>query len=126
MKQTDRGPGGEAPDSRVASVLRFSTELIAWIATPWALASVSIVLSALSLVVLIGLPSVFGTPGDKVRALIAVPGVVTIGIVVLQLVAAAVSVWFVWPVWLAVVVVVLAVAAVVAELPRWRWLAGRR
>jgi hypothetical protein len=113
-----------APDSRLASVLRFSTELIAWVATPWALAPYSIPLAVASVVVLIGLPSVFQTPGDKPRVVVAVPGVVTILLVLLQLVAAVVASWVAWPVGVAAVVTVLAVACVVTEQPRWRWLSG--
>jgi hypothetical protein len=113
-----------APDSRLASVLRFTTELIAWVATPWALAPYSIPLAVASVVVLIGLPSVFQTPGDKPRVLVAVPGVVTILLVLLQLVAAVVASWVAWPVAVAAVVTMLAVVCVVTELPRWRWLSG--
>ncbi|MFF2550462.1 hypothetical protein ACFVUS_05645 [Nocardia sp. NPDC058058] len=108
--------------ARIPAALRFTTELIAWIATPWALAQHSIALAILSVVVLIGLPTLFSTPGDKKQTLIPVPGIATIALVVLQLVAAVVSVWFAWYPWLAVVVTVLACATVFAELPRWRWL----
>ena len=111
-----------APDSRLASVLRFATELIAWIGTPWALAPHSILLAIASVVVLIGLPTIFQTPGDKPRVVVPVPGVVTVLLVLLQLVAAIVAAWFAWPVIVAVVVSVLAAACVVTEQPRWRWL----
>ena len=111
-----------SPDSRLASALRFTTELIAWIATPWALAPHSILLAVAADVVLIGLPTVFQTPGDKPRVVVAVPGVVTILLVLLQLVAAVVAAWVAWPVVVAVVVGLLAVACVVTEQPRWRWL----
>jgi hypothetical protein len=113
-----------APDSRLASVLRFTTELIAWVATPWALAPYSIPLAVASVVVLIGLPTVLQTPGDKPRVLVAVPGVVTVLLVLLQLIAAVVASWVAWPVAVAALVTVLAVACVVAERPRWRWLLG--
>ncbi|MHA6763237.1 hypothetical protein [Streptacidiphilus sp. PAMC 29251] len=109
----------ERPD--IASVLRFSTELIAWVATPWALAEHSIVLAVLSVLLLIGLPTLFGTPGDKPgRPPVAVPGIVTIALVLLQLVAAVVAAWAVWPTAAAVAVSLLAGATVVTELPRWR------
>ncbi|MET8874187.1 hypothetical protein [Nocardia sp. NPDC004604] len=113
---------------RVASGLRFAVELIAWIATPWALAGHSALLAVLSVVVLIGLPTVFATPGDKKQILVPVPGWVTIALVVLQVVAAVMSTWVLLPTWLAVLVQVLAVLTVIAELPRWRWLwrAGAR
>ena len=111
-----------APDSRLAAALRFVTELVAWIGAPWALAPYSIPLAVVSVVVLIGLPTIFQTPGDKARVVVAVPGWVTILLVVLQLVVAVVAAWFAWPVPVAVVVSVLAVACVVTEQPRWRWL----
>ncbi|MCW2882263.1 MAG: hypothetical protein JWQ95_6363 [Sphaerisporangium sp.] len=112
------GPG-------LASVLRFATELIAWVATPWALAPHSALLAVASVVVLIGLPTVFSTPGDKARVVVAVPGYVTIGLVALQLVAATVSAWFAWPQGVALAVTLLAVVTVITEMPRWRWLSGR-
>ncbi|MER5338539.1 hypothetical protein [Micromonospora sp. NPDC002717] len=109
-----------------ASALRFVTELIAWVATPWALAPHSVVLAVASVVVLVGLPTVFATPGDRPRVLVPVPGIVTIALVVLQLVAAGVSAWFAWPRGVAVATTALVLLTVVAELPRWRWLAHAR
>ncbi|WP_091657347.1 hypothetical protein [Micromonospora auratinigra] len=104
----------------VASALRFLTELVAWVATPWALAGHSVVLAVGSVVVLVGLPTVFATPGDKNHVTVPVPGVVTIALVVLQLVAAALSAWWAWPRAVAVAVTVLALVTVLTELPRWR------
>ncbi|GAA3233410.1 hypothetical protein MTQ10_17815 [Streptomyces sp. XM83C] len=110
------------PDDRAASALRFLTEIIAWVATPWALASYSWVLAVLSVVVLIGLPTLFATPGDKPQVMIPVPGWVTIALVLLQLVAAVVSSWAAWPAWAAVVVTGLAVVCLFTERRRWLWL----
>jgi hypothetical protein len=115
-----------APDSRFASVLRFSTGLIAWIGAPWALAPHSVLLAIASVVVLIGLPTIFQTPGDKPRVVVPVPGFATVLLVLLQLVAAVVAAWFAWPTVVAVVVSVLAAACVVTEQPRWRWLLSRQ
>ncbi|WP_198940420.1 hypothetical protein [Micromonospora sp. CB01531] len=115
----DRPP--RRPD--LASALRFLIELVAWVATPWALAPHSAALAVASVLVLIGLPTVLATPGDKKNAIVPVPGVVTIALVVLQLAAAAVSAWFAWPRPVAVAVAALALATVVTELPRWRRLA---
>jgi hypothetical protein len=106
----------------VPSVFRFATELVAWVATPWWLAGESWVLAVLSLLVLIGLPTVFATRGDKEKVMVAVPGWVTIGLVLLQVVAAVVSAWALCPVWAAVCVSVLAAVTVVTEQPRRRWL----
>nr|WP_306192594.1 MULTISPECIES: hypothetical protein [unclassified Streptomyces] len=110
------------PDDRTSSVLRFTTELVAWVATPWALAEHSRLLAVLSVAVLIGLPACLSTPGDKANVIIAVPGWATILLVLLQLAAAVVSSWFVWPAWAAVLVTVLAAATVVTERRRWSWL----
>jgi hypothetical protein len=113
------------PDDRLASVFRFATELVAWIATPWAIASRSVPLAVLSVVVLIGLPTLLSTPGDKRNVIVAVPGPVTIALVLVQLAAAVVAAWVAWPAFAAVPVTVLAAITVVLELPRWRWLAFR-
>ncbi|MEV6294075.1 hypothetical protein ACWET9_17950 [Streptomyces sp. NPDC004059] len=112
----------ERPDDRRASALRFATELVAWVATPWALSGYSWPLAVLALVVLIGLPTVFSTPGDKATVIVPVPGGVTILFVLLHLVAAVVSAWWLWPAWAAVPVTLLAGATLVTERPRWRWL----
>ncbi|WP_405820094.1 hypothetical protein OG241_31700 [Streptomyces sp. NBC_01390] len=122
---TDAAGGGTTsgrPDDRTASALRFATELVAWVATPWALAGHSWLLAVLSVVVLIGLPTAFSTPGDKANVIIAVPGWATILLVLLQLAAAVISSWVAWPAWAAVPVTVLAAATVVTERRRWRWL----
>ncbi|SIN30480.1 hypothetical protein SAMN04489832_7211 [Micromonospora cremea] len=116
----DNGSPGR-PD--LSSALRFLSELIAWVATPWALAPHSVPLAVASVVVLVGLPTVFATPGDKNHVLVPVPGAVTIALVGLQLVAAAVSAWFAWPWPAALVVTAVALSTVVTELPRWRRLA---
>ncbi|MFB9203378.1 hypothetical protein ACFFV7_19455 [Nonomuraea spiralis] len=113
---------GPRPDDRVASVFRFASELAAWVAAPWALAPRSVPLAVLSVVVLIGLPTVFATPGDKRGVLVAAPGFVTVALVGLQLVVAVAAAWVAWHAVVAALVTVLAVVTVVLELPRWRWL----
>lgn len=112
----------ERPDDRVASALRFSSELVAWVATPWALWGQSWLLAVLAVTILIGLPTVFSTPGDKAQVLVPVSGSVTILLVLLQFAAAVTSAWLVWPVWAAVVVSLLVAASLVTERRRWRWL----
>jgi hypothetical protein len=104
-----------------ASILRFLTELIAWVGTGWALWPHSPVLAIAAVALLIGLPTIFGTPGDKPGGVIvAVPGVVTVLLVLLQIVAAAVAAWVAWPWWVAVPVTVLCLVVPFTELPRWR------
>ncbi len=106
--------------------LRFLTEIIAWVGAPWALWSHSIPLAVLSVVLLIGLPAVFSTPGDRPGGdgPVAVPGIVTILLLVLQLVVATAAAWVLWPSWIAAVVTVLCLAVVGTEQPRWRALTG--
>lgn len=114
----------EASRTEAPGVLRFVSEIVAWVATPWALAAHSPVLAGVALLLLIGLPAVFVTPGDKVKVVIPVSGNVTILLAVLQLVAAVVAAWAAWPVPVAVLVWVLVGITVYAELPRWQRLAG--
>jgi hypothetical protein len=94
------------------------------VATPWALADHSPVFAGIALLLLIGLPTVFVTPGDKVKVLVPVPGAVTVGLNVVQLFAAVVSAWAAWPVPVALLVWLLVIVTIYAELPRWRRLAG--
>ncbi|MFB7757425.1 hypothetical protein ACFC18_48945 [Streptomyces sp. NPDC056121] len=115
----------ERPDDRIASALRFSTELIAWVATPWALWERSWPLAVLAVMILIGLPTVFSTPGDKAHVLVPVPGSVTVLLVLLQFAAAVTSAWLAWPVWAAVLVSLLVAAGLVTERRRRRWLLSR-
>lgn len=122
MLHIDGGTTVERPDDTCASVLRFATELVAWIATPWALWPHSWPLALLAVLVLIGLPTVFSTPGDKEKVVVAVPGRVTVLLVLLQLVAAVISAWWLFPAWAAVLVSLLAAATLVTEGPRRRWL----
>jgi hypothetical protein len=102
--------------------LRFLTELIAWVAVPWALWPHSTALAIGAVVVLIGLPAVFSTPGDRPGGgtLVPVPGIVTILLVLTQLAAATAAAWALWPWWAAAAVTVLCVIVPVTEQPRWR------
>lgn len=110
----------------VRGSIRFAAELIAMVATGWALWPVSIPLAIAAVVVLIGLPAVFSTPGDRPGGggPVAVPGVVTILFVVIDLVAATAAAWAIWPWWLAIAVTVLCVVVIVTEQPRWKALIG--
>src|SRR6185312_14015700 len=64
----------EVPRIEAPGALRFATEIVAWVATPWALAAHSPVLAGVALLLLIGLPTVFVTPGDKVKVVVPVSG----------------------------------------------------
>jgi hypothetical protein len=118
------GPGHDT----LSGGLRFLTELIAWVATPWALWPHSIPLAIGVVLLLIGLPAVFSTPGDRPGGggPVAAPGIVTILLLLAQLVAATLASWVLWPRWIAVIVTALCLVVVVTEQPRWRALTRRR
>lgn len=118
MADPDPDPGSDPV--RLPDALRFLTELAAWVSVPWALADRSLWLSAAALLLLIGLPTVFATPGDKKQVIVAVPGHVTVGLVLLQVVAAVAGAWAAWPLWAALPVTLLAAACLVTERPRTR------
>jgi hypothetical protein len=108
--------------------LRFLTELIAWVAVPWALGPHSIALAVGAVVLLIGLPAIFSTPGDRPGGgtLVPVPGIVTILLVLMQLAAATAAAWVLGPLWAAAAVTALCLIVPVTEQPRWRRLLNSR
>jgi hypothetical protein len=126
LTSEDGRPAWDEADPRLelSSLLRFAAEIVAWVAVPWALAAHSPVFAGVALLLLIGLPAVFVTPGDKVKVVVAVPGYVTVGLVVLQLVSAVTAAWAAWPLPVALLVWALVLATVYTELPRWRRLTG--
>ena len=107
--------------------LRFLTELIAWIATPWALWPHSIPLAIGAVLLLIVPPAIFSTPCDRPGGdtPVAVPGIVTILMLLSHLVAATAAAWALWPTWIAITVTGLCLAVVFTEQPRWRSLTRR-
>jgi len=112
-------------DTAASSATRFGIELAAWLAGPWAAAELVGAWWAVpvALVVLMGLPATFNTPGDKNVDGIATPGPIRIGIEMLLLVVAIASAWYVWPTWAAILVTLLGLAMVATGVPRYRWLA---
>ena len=91
------GANLERPDDRIASVLRFAAELVAWVASPWALSKYSWLLAVLAVAVLIGLPTVFSLLPRSPHG---------------------------WrgPIYAAVLVSLLVAATLVTERQRWQWL----
>ncbi|GLY19906.1 hypothetical protein Kisp01_69200 [Kineosporia sp. NBRC 101677] len=129
-REQDRTPtsGSKPPGHDLFSGgLRFLTELIAWIAAPWALWPHSILLAIGVVLLLIVPPAIFSTPGDRPGGdtPIAVPGAVTILMLLSHLVAATAAAWALWPTWIAVAVTTLCVVVVITEQPRWRALTRR-
>lgn len=113
-------------DTAASSGLRFIIELVAWIAGPWAVADLtgSAWTALPALVVLIGLPAAFNTPGDKRVTGIATPGPARIAIEALLTAAAIIGSWIAWPAWAAATVTVLSVAMIITGMRRYQWLAA--
>lgn len=111
-------------DSMVSGGLRFLSELIAWIAGPWTVGLLSGWLIVPTLILLVGLPSVFSTPGDKRTIIVSTAGPVRILIEMLQYAVAAIAPWYVWPQWAAVISVGVVLVSLVLGLPRFGWLLG--
>jgi hypothetical protein len=121
--RTTTGPGHDY----VRGGLRFLAELVAWVGTPWALWSHSIPLAIAAVVLLIVPSAIFSTPGDRPGGdtPVAVPGIVTIALLLVQLLAATVTAWVLWPSWIAIAVTALCLLVVITEQPRWRSMTGR-
>ncbi len=116
-------PAFEHPyDTALSAGLRFLVEVIAWVAGPWAAANESFWLFIPVAVVLVGLPAVFSTVGDKRQIVVATPGPLRL---VLELGLHAVAIgaaWVVWPVWLAGAATAVVVVAFATGIPRAMWL----
>ncbi len=113
----------ENPSDTVASAsLRFSIEVLAWVAGPWATAGVSPWLIAPTAVVLIGLVGIFSTPGDKTKIVVATPGPVRLAIELVLHVVVAIAPWLIWPQWAAIACVLVVIGSLVAGIPRTRWM----
>ncbi|MGI9605624.1 MAG: hypothetical protein ACR2P0_05745 [Acidimicrobiales bacterium] len=111
-------------DTAASSATRFGIELVAWIAGPWAAADIfdSRWAALPTAVLLIGLPAVFNTPGDKNFTGIPTPGPIRITIEMFLMLVAVAAAWIVWPTWAAILVTVLAVALLATGGARYRWL----
>ncbi|MFF2079685.1 hypothetical protein ACFVXG_33625 [Kitasatospora sp. NPDC058162] len=108
-----------------ATGLRAGLELVGWIGLPIALWPHSVLLAIGVDVLLIGVPAVLQTPGDKPGTVVAVPGWVTVLMVLAELAGAVAAAWLLFPRWAAVLVTVLTLACCGTELPRWRRLLSR-
>ncbi len=109
-------------DTPLSAALRFCSELIAWIAGPWALAGLSGWLVVPELVVLVGSASVFSTQNDKRTVIVPTPGPIRVLVESLQYLVAAIAPWFVWSTPLSIVTTLVVVTSVGVGVPRLIWL----
>ncbi len=109
-------------DTVLSSGLRFLTELIAWVAGPWAASLYSNWLVVPAIVLLIGLPSIFSTPNDKNTVVVPTPGGIRLVIELLLYSVAAVAPWFVWSPGVAAAAAIIVFASIITGAARSRWL----
>ena len=109
-------------DTPLSSGLRFLTELIAWTAGPWLAAGVSKWLILPTLLVLVGLPAVFSTSGDKKNVVVPTPGPVRVAIELGLYAVAGTIPWFLWPVPVAWAALLIVLASLGFGMPRILWL----
>lgn len=109
-------------DTPLSSGLRSLAEIIGWVACTWLAGRVSFLLAVLVLVVLLGLPTLFSTPGDKKQTIVATPGPVRVVLELGLFGAAVLCVWLLWPAWLAIISTLVVMAAIAFGIPRYKWL----
>ena len=111
-------------DTKISASTRFAIEVAAWVAGPWAAAELAgnWLVTIPVLAILVALPGVFSTTGDKRHVVVAVPGRVRLFIEILLAAVAIYSALVVWTYVGAIVVAVIVLAMFVAGAPRARWL----
>ena len=109
-------------DTVASASLRFLSEIIAWVAGPWAIGLFSKWLVLPALIVLVALPAVFSTHNDKRNVVVSTPGPIRIVLELLLYSVAIVAPWFVWPAALSGLAAGIAVASLAAGIPRFLWL----
>ncbi len=112
-------------DTAASAVTRFLVEVAAWVAGPWAAASLTgrEWLAVPVLVVLVAIPATFSTMGDKKSVVVATPGPTRIVIELFLLAVAVAAAAIVWPTPLVVGVAIIGIVMLVTGADRYRWLA---
>jgi hypothetical protein len=89
---------------------------------PWAAAQLSVWLIVPALIVLVSLPSVFSTRGDKRQIIVAIPGLLRVLLELTLHVVAIAGAWLVWPAWAAAAATLCVLLAIALGVPRTKWL----
>ncbi len=109
-------------DTAISSGLRFLVEVLAWVAGPWAAAQHSLWFAIPAAVILVGLPAIFSTVGDKKQVIITTPGILRVLLELVLHAVAVVAAWLVWPDWLAAITTLVVIAGLATGIPRTKWL----
>jgi hypothetical protein len=102
--------------------MRFAVEIIAWVAGPWVAGQQVLLMAVPAIIVLVGLPYVFSTKGDKKQVVVATPGTVRVLIELFLYAVALGAPWVVWPIPVAAITSIIVVAALIMGVPRLGWL----
>ena len=117
---------GPSPyDTVTSATLRFAVEVIAWVAGPWAVASLTGIwfLAIPVALLLVVATAVFSTPGDKDNVIVPTPGPLRLALEITLGIVAVLAAWLVWPTWVAVIVTLIVLAAAGTGWRRAVWLA---
>jgi hypothetical protein len=111
-------------DTVLSGASRFAIEVVAWVAGPWAAADLTgnWLMTIPALAILVALPGVFSTTGDKKHVVVAVPGPVRLLIEIFLAVVAIASAAIVWTFIGGIIVTVVAAIMFVAGAKRAKWL----
>ncbi|MDD9965348.1 MAG: DUF2568 domain-containing protein [Myxococcales bacterium] len=109
-------------DTPLSSGLRFLSELITWTVGPWVVWQSSPGLGVAAGIVLVALPSVFSTPGDKNTIVVATPGPVRLAIELLLYAVGALGPWLVWSLPVSLLCTSVIAASIITGIPRLLWL----
>lgn len=111
-------------DNFASASSRFAIEIAAWVAGPWAAAEITGTWLAIipALLILVALPGVFSTAGDKRHVVVAVPGRIRFGIELILAAVASYSAFLVWTPVGGFIVVIIAALMFVTGMARARWL----
>lgn len=110
-------------DTPISGGLRFLMEFVAWVAVPWWAWEISGPVSGIpTFLILLAIPALFSTTGDKRNVIVPTPGPTRVGIEVALFVVAAVGAWLAWSPDTGVGVAVVAIVALLAGRRRIAWL----
>ena len=124
VPDTERAEKFKNPyDTPVSSGLRFLMDLAAWIAVPWWAWEASGPISGIpTFLILLAIPAVFSTTGDKWQVIVPTPGpirlVIELGLFAVAVLGASLA----WSPYSGVAVSVIAVLALLSGCRRMTWL----